>query len=655
MRNFVKNIFIFIFMFLIQGQAISQEINEQELVSLFSQKSSYTGVKISPDGRFLSAIVNIENKTALAIIERKGFKMVNAIRFPGREEVGDYFWANNERLVVKMAESMPWKQEAIYFGELFAVNWNSSRPMIIYGYRAGEMQTGSGIKKREATLGWAEIVSILPENNKQILISSTPWSEGGDRLAELMLLDIYSGKMRKVGSSPVPYAYFIADPRGELKLAVGVDRKGNEQVYRYSKQEKGWSVIPQEKFGNRFYAIGLDETGDSVYVLDDYKQDKTGLFKLNLADFSYNEIYTDKKVDVSDFEHTKNDNRIFALKLDDGLPNYILLSDKYTEAQVFKDLLTTFPGQAVTITSKTEDEQFWIVAAYADDNPSSYFIFDRKNNSLTKLFDAIPALAKVKLARTEPVSFKSFDGMDIDGYFTPGISGSANKPMIVYVHGGPHGVRDTWGFDREVQLLATAGYSVLQLNYRGSGGYGLQHQYAGYLQWGDEIQQDIITGTHWAINNGKAKAGNVCIMGASFGGYSAIQSATLQPDLYKCVVAVAGVYDLTLMKDEGDIPEKAFGVAYLNKVLGNDDIVLQRFSPVNNVDKLQAAIFLAHGKKDKRAPMEHATRLKAALDKAEKNYHWLQFDDETHGFYSPENRVVYYKQLLDFIGEHLTL
>lgn len=653
MQNAVRVVLLFVAL-ITQGQAVAAD-KPQDMVALLSQNPTYTNVQISPDGRFISAVVNIDNKSALAIIERKDFKMVNAVRFPGREEVGGYFWANNERLVIKLAESKPWKQEPSYYGELFAVNWDGSRSALIYGYRAGEMQTGSNIKKREATRGWADVVSVLPGNDKQILIASTPWSDGGDRLAELMLLDIYNGRMRKVGHSPAPYAYFIADQDGALKLAVGVDKNDNKQVFRYNPKDKDWSVVPQSSFGNSFTAIGLDETGDSVYVLDNLRQDKAGLFKLRLADFSYQEIFTDKNVDISDFEHTKNDNRIFALKLDDGLPNYVLLSDKYIEAQVFKDLLATFPGNAVTITSKTDNEQFWVVAAYADSNAGSYYIFDKKNNSLRKLFDTMPALAKTQLATTQAVSFTSFDGTEIHGYFTAGIGNSANKPLIVNVHGGPHGIRDSWGFDREVQLLATAGYSVLQLNYRGSGGYGLKHELAGYLQWGDAIQQDIIAGTRWAISTEKAKAGNICIMGASFGGYSAVQSAALAPELYQCVVAVAGVYDLTIMKDEGDIPKMAFGVAFLEKVLGKDEAVLRQFSPVNHVSKLQAEVFIAHGKRDERAPLEHASRLKDAMDKAGKKYQWLQFNDETHGFYSPENRSVYYQQLLDFVGQHLTL
>ena len=241
----------------------------------------------------------------------------------------------------------------------------------------------------------------------------------------------------------------------------------------------------------------------------------------------------------------------------------------------------------------------------------------------------------------------------IEGYFTAGKNQSDNKPLIVNVHGGPHGIRDYWGYDGEVQLLAHAGYSVLQVNFRGSGGYGNKLQEAGYMQWGDAIQRDIIAAVEWAVANGMAKAGNICITGGSFGGYSALQAATLAPDLFSCAVGVAGVYDLNIMKSEGDIPLRSFGISYLEQVLGSEQTQLDAYSPVNQVAKLKAKVLIAHGKRDKRAPLEHAIRLKSALDKAGKTYEWLEFNDETHGFYSPENRELYYRKLLQFLQSNL--
>lgn len=179
----------------------------------------------------------------------------------------------------------------------------------------------------------------------------------------------------------------------------------------------------------------------------------------------------------------------------------------------------------------------------------------------------------------EPVSFTSFDGMDISGYYTAAKEHEGDTaPLVVLVHGGPR-ARDYWGFNPEVQVLATQGYSVLQINFRGSDGYGKDFLDAGNRQWGNAIQKDIIAATRWAIATDRAEAGRVCIMGSSFGGYSAMQSAILEPDLYSCVVANAGIYDLAMMYTEGDIEYRYLGKAYLEETIGRDDEELRRTLP----------------------------------------------------------------------------
>lgn len=626
---------------------------EKDMVVEFSKAAAFSDVKISPDGKFLAVVINVEKKKALGIVDRAGHKMVNVIRFDDDYEVGQYLWVNNERLVIKMVKSNRWSKEPKYYGELFAVNWNGRKGDMIYGYSAAERQTGSNIKAREATQGWAEIVDVLRDDKRKILISSTRWGSDGNIVPELLSLDVYSGKTRKVAHAPAPHSNFLTDANGDLVLAFSVDNKSQRAVYRYNTKTKDWSEVPKEKFGNRFHPVAVNDTGDGVLVLDNYQQDKTGLFELKLADFSYRPVFTDSKVDISSVEVTKDGNEVFAFKLDDGRPGYALFSDQYAEAKLFKQLLQTFAGDALHITSKTADSAFWVVLSYSDINPGAYYLYDANKKAITRLFEQMPDLADVKLASTQPVSFLSFDKQMIHGYFTPAKTSGSKKPLVVNVHGGPHIIRDTWGFDPEVQLLANAGYSVLQINYRGSPGYGEVFLQAGYQQWGDAIQRDIIAGTKWAISSGMADADNICIIGTSFGGYSALQSATLAPDLFRCAVGVAGVYDLNIMKSEGDVPLKSFGIAFLDHVLGTDNAQLDLYSPVNRVGKLKAAVLIAHGKLDDRAPIEHALRLKKAMDEAGKPYQWLEFDDETHGFYSPQNRELYYRQLLAFLQQHL--
>ena len=494
---------------------------------------------------------------------------------------------------------------------------------------------------------------MRPMTKNRILISATPMSSGGDRLASILQLDVYTGKTKGMGKAPVSYATIVADPSGRPRVAVGKNEQNQREVYIKAEDSSDWHKLPQRAFGEHFYPIAVTADNQGLYVADNYQQDLIGIFEYRFADGSYTEVFTDQKVDVQSVTTTTDGRAVYGMQLYDGRPSYALLTEDHQEARVFKDLLQSFPGENLRITSKTDDNKKWVLMASSDTTAPKFYLYDHEKAAVVKLADAKPELNQLKLASTEPVKFSSFDGLEVHGYLTKSPVDSPEKPTVVLVHGGPHDTRDYWGFDPEVQLLAMSGYNVLQVNFRGSGGYGAAFQKKGYRQWGDAIQRDIIAGTEWAIAQGHAKAGNICIMGTSFGGYSTVQAATLAPDLYRCGVAVAGVYDLSLLAKTGDVPELSFGAAYLKDVIGTDETQLKAFSPVHQVHKLKASLLIAHGKKDKRAPMEHAQRLKNALDKAGKSYQWLEFNDEAHGFYAPQNQEIYFRAVQKFLGQHL--
>lgn len=227
--------------------------------------------------------------------------------------------------------------------------------------------------------------------------------------------------------------------------------------------------------------------------------------------------------------------------------------------------------------------------------------------------------------------------------------------MVVNPHGGPHGIRDWWGFDPQNQLLAQNGMAVLQVNFRGSGGYGERFEQAGYQKWGSDIQHDIIDATQYVIDQGVADKERVCIAGGSFGGYSALQSAVLAPDMFKCAVGFAGVYDLELMFDEGDVARTRSGTSYLKDVLGQDKATLKAMSPSENVAKLKANLLLVHGGEDERAPIEQLESLEKALKAHNYPYQKLVMDNEGHGFYNDSHRAKYYDQMLSFLKTNLKL
>lgn len=254
----------------------------------------------------------------------------------------------------------------------------------------------------------------------------------------------------------------------------------------------------------------------------------------------------------------------------------------------------------------------------------------------------------------QAVKFTADDGVEVHGYLTrKNQKANRPQPMVIIPHGGPYGVRDRWGYDYEVQALASKGYAVLQVNFRGSSGYGRRFYTQGLREWGGRIQQDIIQSVQWSIKENIADPNNICIMGASFGAYSAVMSATLEPDMFKCAVANVGVYDLEMLYDEGDIKDAFWGEAYLAKAIGKNREQLKQFSPVNHIKSLKAELFIAHGERDQRAPIEHAEALKKALDENNKKYQWFVKETEGHGYYSDKNRAEYLTKVVGFIDKHI--
>jgi acetyl esterase/lipase len=627
---------------------------EPDYADLLSRKPDIFDVKISPDGVHLAAKMFVDGKQTLVFLDSKTMKPTGVARFAGLIEVGEYRWVNNERVVFQMVESQPWLEEPLYFGELYGVNTDGSKGQILFGYRAGETSTGTHMKpKREAKEAWAEFIESSADEDGFILIKSTPMSKDGERLPEVLAMNVYSGKTKSFGRVPVPRASVLAGPHGKPRVAAGFTPTGEREVYVKEDNVDGWTKVPSAAFGEIFDPIAVTADNKSLYVFDNKGQDKSGVFQFDLTNGKYSEVYTDPVVDVSSVKRTSDKRSVYAAEVNDGRPAYILLNQDYKEAKVFKDLLGAFPGEDVTITSSTTDQNQYVVAVGSDVSPVAYYRYDVAQNSLALLTKSSAALSGIAFAPTEPVQFDSFDGMKIHGYLTQSPAKSAEKPLVVYVHGGPHGVRDTWGFDRDVQLMALSGYNVLQVNYRGSGGYGTKYEESGYLQWGNNIQRDIIAGTEWAIAQGHGKAGNVCIVGGSFGAYSVVQSAILKPNLYRCGVAVAGVYDLSLMYSDGDIRHSGYGETYLKRVIGQDKQQLASYSPSKNVTGLTTHLLIAHGKKDERAPISHAEALMGALKQANKPFEYLEFNDEAHGFYSTENQLIYKRKLQEYLASHL--
>lgn len=225
--------------------------------------------------------------------------------------------------------------------------------------------------------------------------------------------------------------------------------------------------------------------------------------------------------------------------------------------------------------------------------------------------------------------------------------------MVLMPHGGPIGIQDDWFYDGDAQFLANRGYLVLQINFRGSGGRGVDFQQAGYRQWGGTIQNDLIDGVKWAIAQKYADPNRICIFGASFGGYSALMAPIRAPGMFKCAVGYAGVYDMALLYKKGDTRQSEAGRNAMRAIMGADEKDLDANSPDKLADKIDVPVLLIHGEDDQRAPFAQFKAMTAALDAAHKPYQTLVKPGEGHGFYDEKNNIDLLNTLQAFLEKHI--
>nr|WP_314861154.1 prolyl oligopeptidase family serine peptidase [uncultured Undibacterium sp.] len=638
---------------LLLGQAeVSLAADKLIPIEHFVREDEYAQPRLSPDGKYLALTVRVPQNDRfvpmIVVYSLPDMKEKGAVRMPVYEVPDKYYWVSNTRLLVTKAKEVGSKEQPQLTGEILAMDYNGENQEYVYGYNERLKRNSSRFADSR---GSGTVTAIPKARNGRFYMTTSLWE--GERT---MMYDVDSKNANRklIASVPISNAKFILQNDGKPRFATGSDKDGLYSLYRFDDTKDDWVMLSQKEFDGHIVPIGFNADDTEFYGYYSKRGEPTSLVRVNAQTGALTVIAENKIANLDITQTSINSEMPFAVASNLGIPTMKYLDAERPETKLHQMLSAKFPGNLVNFINYTDDGNTLLFSVASDREPGAYFIFDKSRNRAYPLFASRQLIDPEQMSERRPIQFASRDGIRLDGYLTvPKTQNIAKKmPMIVLPHGGPHGPYDKWFYDNDAQFLASRGYSVLQVNFRGSGGKGNTYQVSGWRKWGAEIQNDLIDGVQWAIKEANVDAKRICTYGASFGGYSALMLAAREPDMFQCAIGYVGVYDLNLMFTSEEAKSPKFK-AVMTRYLGTDKAELDRFSPAKQAERIKIPVMLAHGMDDKRATFNHAEAMREALIKQGRPPEWMAVPDEGHGFYNTKNVQEFYTRMEQFLAKHL--
>jgi dienelactone hydrolase len=448
---------------------------------------------------------------------------------------------------------------------------------------------------------------------------------------------------------------WYADSSGVVRAGFGYRQVDWFMVYREADGQR-FRRLPGHKYDDDVTALDLYQFAsgsDQGYVLSNEKTGRYALYRYDYANEKLGElVFENATNDISDAVLSEDNKRVIYVGYTDDRDRIVWLDPMI---KLYQELLETqWKGKDVEIVSMNRKRDRFIVWAGEPEYPGTYYFFDASSNRLRALSHVNEQLDEAHLARTTYTRYAARDGVEIPAYLTlPKGRVAKNLPLVILPHGGPYGVRDSLGYDSEVQFLANRGYAVLQPNYRGSTGYGEKFEELGDGQWGRAMQNDLDDGMDWLVKQGIVDAKRVCLYGSSYGGYAALWGATRNPERYRCAASFAGVSDLrrNLKYQEGSMRRGDRGDWHA-QVQGDDKFHLESVSPLQQVASLKVPVLLGHGADDKVVLPKQSSLYEAALKRSGKTYEYYTYPREGHGFAEPGHYQDWLERLDAFLTKY---
>lgn len=618
----------------------------------FLRRDLFRDMKLSPDGSYLAATVPLEDRDALVVLRRADLSRSAVMTMPTKNYVADFAWANDGQVVFSAAQKFGELEQPRLTGETALLDADGSSPArVLAGRRAEQKSLASNIKKPSQQV-WTFLLDPLPDNPEEVLLVTQEW--GSSTFPQVERMHLKTGKRMRVARSPVAnHTEFLTDPQGQVRFAWGYPTELARRTYYRDGRGSDWTLLSDEaETAEVVTPVGFNAEGSIAYLQVSEANGPDALYAFDPQTGTRTRLLADDNVDPAAYFFSPTDRSLYAVLFNDGVPRIAYIDEAHPFAHLHKLMAANFEGQLVLPESFSRDGKLGLFRTSSDRNPGDFYLLDQTAGKAAMIASRSEWLDPEEMATTRPVALNARDGLPLHGFLTvPKGSEGRGMPLVVNPHGGPFGIYDDWTFETERQLLASHGYAVLQLNFRGSGNYGRSFQQAGYKSWGGLMQDDLTDATRWAIEQGIADPQRICIYGGSYGGYAALMGVAKEPELYRCAIGNVGVYDMQAMHNSGDIVRDSFGKNFLKEVLGRDD--LPAISPNRLADRIKVPVFLAAGAEDERAPPKHTELMRDALKRAGVPVEAVIYKNEGHGYFQPETRKDYYTRLLAFLDRHI--
>ncbi|MFC1703752.1 alpha/beta fold hydrolase [Candidatus Omnitrophota bacterium] len=622
----LKLIFIILAFFILLPDVCAEPAQYIPLEVLFGNPEK-ARPGISPNGTLLSYLAPFEGVTNIWV-KSLGASDDRVVTRDSTRGIWYYFWADDNRHIIYLQDADGDENWHLYSIDLETSVIRDLTPFL--GAKAGVIATDNNFPDY-----------VLVRLNTR-----------DERIFDVYRVNLKTGAVIEEVRNPGDIVSWQTDNDFRIRLAYkAMPGGGTRLLLRKNGRSKFKEFItwPVDEYGG---VLGFAPGSRYVYITDSRGTDTSRLYKMHVRTRRKKLIVFDEEVDIGPVMIHPTKHHLQAAGFVKEKLKWVVLDKKIKDD--FETIQEISSGN-VHIVSRDISDKKWIIGFVKDNAPVDYYFYNRETKSSSFLFSVRPKLKEYTLAKMQPVTITARDGLNMQCFLTlpTGREGN-NLPLVLLVHGGPWS-RDSWGYDAEVQWLANRGFAVLQVNFRGSSGFGKKFLNAGIQEWGRKMQDDLTDAVQWAIDEGFADKNRIAIFGASYGGYAALAGAAFTPDIYRCAVDAFGPSNLISFLNSIPPywePKRDMFRVRVGDVEEDEEMLKQR-SPLFSVDKIEIPIFIVQGANDVRVKKEESEQIVEALEKKGIEVEYLVFSDEGHGFMKPQNRLRYYSLVETFLKKHL--